>query len=286
MGYGQFSRGSTRRTKAEMLETAAAAGYVVTSSHKAGNNRLEFTTADGCVGFMLHTTVIAFRSTFQGVQKVRLDTGGWPSMTTHVAMGEALSRWGIRTRVHADLGQTVAFGTAFDQTATFDVGTGKRIDTPEGPTVYMVRGFVSDYEGDETPAVTWDAVSGEIRSDGHRQHSSVVSFSPPEVIATLRTILATCRRVAREPSFGAYEETELGGWTLYVTRCGREVHVGCHEFKRADLSTLLRRLERDFPVAAAASVKKTGDLKPGAVREYLRGIRRDATEATNVRLAA
>jgi hypothetical protein len=91
--YGQYSESYVgRRTKADMMPATAIDAKVV------GHNRIAINYPDGSRAYRLHRTDVV-RVWPNG--DIRLDDGGWPTMTTRRAMNQGLAYFGLDGRVFA-----------------------------------------------------------------------------------------------------------------------------------------------------------------------------------------
>lgn len=109
MGYGQYSEGETAGKRWTLEEQKrfypfvphnisgvdAGAGARLETIKRVGHNRALLTFSDGTQGFMLHSSVIAWRVPHgkNKTPRIRLDWCGYHTITTRAAMGEALRLW-------------------------------------------------------------------------------------------------------------------------------------------------------------------------------------------------
>lgn len=140
MAYGQYSESPTagRRwtleeqkrfypfvpyaLRADGDDNPPGAGSPLKTIKRVGHNRALLTFTDGTQGYMLHSTVVAWR-TPQG--RIRLDSGGYRTLTTRAAMSEALKLWtGDDVYVRHDnretsktFGYTFVLGNAYEDAA-------------------------------------------------------------------------------------------------------------------------------------------------------------------------
>lgn len=84
MGYGQYSIGSGRLTKDELLRDVAP-GYL--RATKWGHNRLKVVYADRTLYRLHHTTVVAV---YRASGAIAVNTGGFDTITTKRAIAEAI----------------------------------------------------------------------------------------------------------------------------------------------------------------------------------------------------
>lgn len=257
MGFGQYSRGSTRRTKADMVDTLAPLGSVEWAK-RAGHNRLHFKLTDGREGFMLHATVIAMLSADRST--LTMDNGGWATPTTHSAMGDALRAFGKPTGyAHGNRGQTSFGGVSFDRSAKFAWPSLEPLNTsPPLPTIRATSDSAESY-GDLV--VTYDGET--VKSSGDVS----LTVPPFRVILALRAMSEVCKRNRRwfgTMNYSRYPEGNhddpvklLGDYEATSGRWGRTVFVGCHEFRTQDIRAALRRIEADYPEGKALADKFT-----------------------------
>jgi len=89
MSYGQYSYASTagaRYTVAEQTPYTAAG-----KAKRWGHNRVVYTLADGTVAYRLHMTdIVLVKDWPDGTVVININTGGWNTLTTRKAIGEAL----------------------------------------------------------------------------------------------------------------------------------------------------------------------------------------------------
>lgn len=244
--FGQHSQGTCRRTKEEMLAYARADRPIATS-RKAGHNRLHIRYADGGQAFMLHATCVAELAPC-GTQ-LTLRDGGWATLTTRRAMGDACHAFGLgHLSVWGDRGGHSVNGQHFDREATFTV-PGFKIEATSGNDV-MLRAVVDG--GD----------SLEVRYDGATVQSGngdKIEAKPHRVMLELERLLDLARRrrnFAVDPIDYSESLSLFGGaWSANAGQFGRSIRIGCHEFKTADLRAVLRRLQAEYPAEAKRARK-------------------------------
>lgn len=257
--FGQYSRGSTRHTKADQVSYAVQQGLDVASAKRAGHNRLEFTLVDGTRCFMLHQTVIASLSP-KGL--LTLDDGGWATMTTRRAMADALTSWGLPSYVGSGSGGNLSYrGRRFDRKATFDPD-GNLVGADSAP--YLIRASTVDSAYGERE-VTWDG-----RTLRSTELGVAIPLTPVKAVSLLRRIAEEVRKAKRGDCpavspISSYRRATAGfrvlGFDVAVEQFGTIVYFGCHVFEALDISAIRRRIEADYP-AAAAKLKKDGSMKP------------------------
>ena len=261
MGFGQYSAGSCRRTKSEMV-THFGAQFDIATAKRAGHNRLDFTTADGRRMFALHETVVAELSADRS--RLTLADGGWPTPTTKSAWGDACNAFNVSHPSWAlmpnksersvtlllELEPTV-YGPHDRWHSCFATRELKAVaratDVPRD--LPMIRASVEDGNF----AVRYDGEAREIRSDA----GAKVRATPFKVLVTLYRIDALAKATSRYHAFrgdALYQfNFEAFGFTVNPGQSSRVIMIGCHTFQTREIRAQMARIAADHPEAAKAA---------------------------------
>lgn len=274
MGFGQYSAGGgVKRTKADMLPFA---GDDVASSRKGGHNRLHFTRTDGSQGFILHETVIANLSA--DGSRLTLSDGGWHSLTTKSAWGDAIRAFGlqIRTFYPADWGSETHEGVK-----GYWYAGGGRIGYPgkaERSVTYIVTRDASGVSFKcaadvalDHPMIRADVDTGEggnfaVRFTGTEIVSEAgvkVRCTPFKALVTLLRVdalMRECKGMMTLRGQALYDfNFEAFGFTIHPGQSARVTMIGCHSFRTDDIRAAMRRIGNEHPSvlkSARAFVRK------------------------------
>jgi hypothetical protein len=245
MAYGQYSAGSCRRTKADLVAHFGAEHDIETAK-LGGHNRLDFTTRSGARVFTLHLTAVATLS--PDGTRLTLADGGWPTPTTRTAWSDALSAFRIGWSWQDMPSKT-------ERSVTYIIEGGRIAGRAEAtPDLPMIRASVDHGEGGNF-AVRFDAKAKRIVSDA----GVTIPCTPYKALVSLYRVDKLARATSRFHAFRGQALDQFGfvafGYHITPGQSSSIIMIGCHSFKTREIRAVLADLAAKFPEQAKKARK-------------------------------
>ena len=253
MAYGQYAAGGgLNRTKADMIAIFEERGFQVLQARKGGKNRLQFMDAAGHWNFTLHETVVATLTADR--RTLTLADGGWPTMTTRTAWGDAVKAFGLRWASVTDrfsdgeayTYERPSYPTKVERSVRYTVEAGTITGREAVPADHpMIRASVEDGNF----AVRY--IDGKFLES---EAGASIKAPPFRVLTVLYRIDALAKATRTYHAFRGQAlcqfQFKAFGLDIHPGQSSRTIMIGCHTFKTQEIRGVLRQLEGLYPVEA------------------------------------